>query len=207
MKFPDFYAEVPTIHLIDPLAEFLGSIDQGKIEFTFSDFVRMAGHGCPTVAGAYLLAFHGLQALYADEIPIRGNIEVWLKKDESQGTNGVIGNLLAYVTGASGVGGFKGLLGQFSRNNSLFYSSDITHDYILKLKGQNIGVGLSYHPEIVSSDPMVRTLLDELHEDFFNIDARKQFKLIWNQRMKKILIDEFYNPELIQVTKVFNFSK
>jgi hypothetical protein len=58
--FPEFYAQAPRVTLRDPLAEFLGAARQGLIEYRYADVVRLAGHSCPTVAGAYLMALHGL---------------------------------------------------------------------------------------------------------------------------------------------------
>ena len=62
--FPAFYSEAPTIKLRDPLAQFLGAARHGVIEYRYTDVVRLSGHSCPTVAGAYLMALHGLRALY-----------------------------------------------------------------------------------------------------------------------------------------------
>ena len=39
----------------DPLARFLGAAEDGVIEYTYADTVKLAGHSCPTVASAYLM--------------------------------------------------------------------------------------------------------------------------------------------------------
>ena len=76
MAFPDFFADIPPITLRDPLAELLGAAEGGLIEYHFADAVKLAGHSCPTVAGAWLMTVRALRALYGDEIPLRGNLAV-----------------------------------------------------------------------------------------------------------------------------------
>lgn len=51
--YPDFFADVPTISLHDPLAEFLGATRDGVLQYGYLDALRLAGHSCPTVASAY----------------------------------------------------------------------------------------------------------------------------------------------------------
>ena len=71
MNTPDFFNQVPTITMYDPLSKLLGAVDDGMITYSYVDAVKLAGHSCPTVAGAYLMALHGIKALYEDEIPVR----------------------------------------------------------------------------------------------------------------------------------------
>ncbi|MHB8425520.1 MAG: hypothetical protein ACYDB9_10305 [Gammaproteobacteria bacterium] len=42
----------------------------------FFDAVRLTGHSCPTVARAFLMTRAALGALYADKLPVRGEIQV-----------------------------------------------------------------------------------------------------------------------------------
>ena len=53
---PDFFAAVPAIVVADPLAALLGAAEGGRLEYRYADAVRLAGHSCPTVAGAWLMA-------------------------------------------------------------------------------------------------------------------------------------------------------
>src|SRR5690606_11154863 len=75
MAFPAFFAQAPRIALHDPLAQLLGASDDGLIEYGYEDAVRLAGHSCPTVAGAWLMTVRALRALYPDAPPQRGDIE------------------------------------------------------------------------------------------------------------------------------------
>lgn len=88
IQFPDFFAEVPTLTLRDPLAAFLGVSKSGIITYSYADAVKLAGHSCPTVSGAYLMVRSGLTYLYGDELPERGGIEVYLREPREQGVTG-----------------------------------------------------------------------------------------------------------------------
>jgi hypothetical protein len=57
----------PCLTVHDPLAELLGAGD-GTWTYTFDDAVRLAGHACPTVAGAYVTAVQAVLKGAADAI-------------------------------------------------------------------------------------------------------------------------------------------
>ena len=76
MQTPSFFNDAPTIEMTDPLADFLGAITDGQITYNYVDAVKLAGHSCPTVAGAYLMTKLALAHLYGEEAPVRGNIQV-----------------------------------------------------------------------------------------------------------------------------------
>ena len=109
MTFPDFFNDAPVICLRDPLADLLGAAADGVIEYRYEDVVRLAGHSCPTVAGAYLSARIALRSLYADAMPERGGITVHMPSPETEGTTGVVAQVLTLLTGATAQGGFKGI--------------------------------------------------------------------------------------------------
>ena len=63
MTLPDFFNQAPKITLRDPLAQFLGATPDGLLTYAYEDAVKLCGHSCPTVAGAYLMVLKGVQAL------------------------------------------------------------------------------------------------------------------------------------------------
>ena len=73
MKPAAYFSRITPISLHDPLAELLGATEDGIITYDFLDAVKLAGHACPTVAGAWLATVRGLRALYGDDMPVRGN--------------------------------------------------------------------------------------------------------------------------------------
>lgn len=121
MRTPAFFDAAPTITLVDPLAETLGAAEGGIIEYGYLDAVKLAGHSCPTVAGAWLMTRKALSHLYPDRLPRRGEIRVELRQALDDGVAGVIGAVAGLVTGACNEGGFKGLAGRFGRKGLLRY--------------------------------------------------------------------------------------
>lgn len=44
MTFPSFFAEAPRLRVRDPLAAFLGASEDGILDYSYEDVVRLAGH-------------------------------------------------------------------------------------------------------------------------------------------------------------------
>lgn len=197
MQFPEYYNLIEKIYLYDPLAEILGSIPDGKLEFSFSDVVRIAGHGCPTVGGAYLMTLFGLKKLYPNELPVRGMIKLSLNQKKDQGTTGVIANIVGSIIGASDEGGFKGLMGQYHRNNLISFNQDFIGNLQLERLDTHQKVILEYHPEIVPGNPKSSILLEKILIQSATQEEKNDFAELWNLRLKKIMVDEFNNPNLI----------
>ena len=122
MNHPAFYDQAPRIVMRDPLAAFLGATDDGMLEYRYIDAVALAGHSCPTVAGAYLMARTALRALYPDEPAERGGIAVRMPAAENEGVTGVIAQVLTLITGAAASNGFHGIGGRFARQSLLQFA-------------------------------------------------------------------------------------
>ena len=60
MKPAPYFSQIAPISLYDPLADLLGATENGVITYEFLDAVKLAGHACPTVAGAWLATVRGL---------------------------------------------------------------------------------------------------------------------------------------------------
>ncbi|HSW24447.1 MAG TPA: hypothetical protein VLJ62_16920, partial [Burkholderiaceae bacterium] len=73
MQTPVFFDRVPPIVVRDSLAQMLGAAQGGIIEYRYLDAVKLAGHSCPTVAGAWLMTRAALARLYP------GQACCWLK--------------------------------------------------------------------------------------------------------------------------------
>jgi hypothetical protein len=61
MNYPKFYDKVEHIILQDNLSGFLGSSEGGIIDFSYLDMVKVAGHSCVVISGAYLMTLKGLK--------------------------------------------------------------------------------------------------------------------------------------------------
>lgn len=186
MNTPTFYA-TSSIKLYEPLYDLFGVNKNAHVEFTFEDAVKIAGHACPTVAGAFLLAYHGARKLYEGETPIRGSFQLLFKEDESVGVTGVISTIMGSILGASGIGGFKGLGGQFARNNRVLYNQSISSQVAILRTDTNAIVYLDYHPELIPLHQETSQLLSKILNDQATLSEKSTFQKLWNQRLEAIL--------------------
>src|SRR3990172_3628202 len=124
--FRDFMKEVRSIRFKEPLAETLGAFqEEGTVlDYTFIDAVKMAGHACPTVAGAYLVCQKAMEALYPGETPVRGEITITVYGEPDEGVYGVMGQVFSFITGAAPATGFRGLGPRFRRKDLLKFSQN-----------------------------------------------------------------------------------
>ena len=188
MKYPDFFDKVPSIDLQDPLSAFLGAFEEGKLQITYLECVKLAGHSCPTVAGAYLMALHGLKTLYGTELPQRGNIHVSMRDGEAEGVTGVICNVISFIAGANGTSGFKGLNGNMARNNLVSYNIPMEGEVKLTRKDTNQSVALSYDSSMIPADPMMQPLMGKCMQGVATPEEKKEFGRLWQARVEKILL-------------------
>lgn len=196
MAFPSFFDDVPPITLRDPLAAFLGAAEGGLIEYRFADAVRLAGHSCPTVAGAWLMTTRALKALYGDATPERGGISVAFGDRQDSGVTGVIASIATLLTGAAGSGGFKGLGGRFSRRDLLRFDVDGVAEirFSRRDNGASVQVGLDLSP--VGGDPRMGALLPALLSGQAGEAEARLFGELWQDRVRRILIDHHDDPRL-----------
>ncbi|PTB88062.1 hypothetical protein C9925_00535 [cyanobacterium G8-9] len=147
MEYQAFFDEIKPIKLHDELAKFVGVNETGILEISYLDIVKTAGHSCGTVAGAYLCAEAGLQSLFGDELPHRGEILVELKRAPKEENAGVVGCVLSNITGATTDYGFGGIpTGEYNRRGTLFYEANIDTDIRLTRMDTDESVGINYHP-------------------------------------------------------------
>lgn len=197
MKTPPFFDDVRTITLADPLADFLGAAEGGLIEYTYRDAVKLAGHSCPTVAGAYLSAMKALEHLYPGATPERGAIKVSFRDPLDSGVTGVMANIATLITGATQDNGFKGIAGKFDRRNLLFFSAPIGGEIRFERTDTGAGATTAYHPEIVPPETAMRELMQLILAGVAGAEERKEFGRLWQERVKRILIDHIDDPRLV----------
>lgn len=200
MGFPDFYAAVPRIVLRDPLAEFLGAAEGGLIEYGYADAVRLAGHSCPTVAGAYLLTHRALRHLYGAATPERGGLRVDFRDGQGSGVTGVMASVVTLLTGAAGVAGFKGIAGRFSRRDLLAFDAAIAGEVRFTRVDSGARVTATLQLAGVPADPGMPALLQDLLAGTADAETARAFGALWQERVRRILIEHFDDPELVTLT-------
>lgn len=152
MKYPDFFDTVETIKLQDDLSKFLGTFEDGLVEFSYLDIVKSAGHSCPTVSGAYLMTLVGLKGLYKGELPKRGEIFVSFKEDVNEGVAGVIANVVTQITGATATTGFKGINGEFARHSLMEFNANIQSSVKFQRLDNGQSVEVIYNPSSIDGN-------------------------------------------------------
>lgn len=201
MNYPTFFNEIDTIELYDDLGEFLGAPADGKVTISYEDCVKFAGHSCPTVAGAYLMTLRGLQELYGDTLPQRGSILVSSKASEIEGVSGVVGNVVSYIVGASGVGGFKGMMGHFSRDNLIKYDADIPLAIRLTRLDTNESVDVAIDSSSVPGNPAMKPLMAKSLQGLASQEEKNEFKKLWQQRVEAMLLNDALWEQMITIQK------
>lgn len=191
MTYPDFFNKIETIKLQDDLASFLGVFDEGIIEFSYVDLVKTAGHSCPTVLGAYLMTSEALKVLYKDVLPKRGQIEVSFNEKQTQGVTGVIANVISNITGACSDYGFKGIMGNFNRNELLKFEENLGEVTIRfkRLDTQKV-VNVLYNASIVPSDPNTPILMQKIIQGLASKEEKKEFGELWQKRVELISLNK-----------------
>ena len=197
MAFPEFFTRIPAITVRDPLAGLLGAAEDGLIEYRFADAVKLAGHSCPTVAGAWLMTVRGLRALYGDAIPERGNIAVALHETVDSGVAGVIASVATLLTGAAGDGGFKGLGGRHVRRGLLKFGVSGSAGMSFTRLDTKVAVNCIFQPGAVLPSPRLGELLPAVIHGTASAAEIRLFGELWQDRVERILIDHGNDPALV----------
>ena len=197
MSHPAFFDQAPVITVYDALAEFLGASDDGLLTYRYIDAVRLAGHSCPTVAGAYLMARRALQLLYPGDTPERGGLQVRFTASIEDGVAGVIGSVIGLVTGVAGPGGFKGIGHHFRRQNLMVFGHPAEGEVRFDRLDNDTSVQLSLNANRVAADPRTNVLLRKILSGEAAKPEAAEFAQLWQDRVRRILLEHADDPELI----------
>lgn len=200
MNYPDFYDAVPGISLYDPLAEFLGAVEGGILQYGYLDAVKLAGHSCPTVASAYCATRQALAALYPDKMPVRGDIKVEFSQEITSGVTGVIANVVSMLTGVTSDTGFKGLAGRFDRRKKLCFSVEMHGEMRFTRLDTNQSVDAISNLQLVPSSPRVSALIAACISNTATPQEIAEFRQLWQERVRSILLEHGDDPEVFVIT-------
>ena len=197
MHTPAFFDQVPPIVVHDALAQTLGAVHDGLIEYRYVDAVKMAGHSCPTVAGAWMMTRAALGRLYPGQTPHRGELRVELREAQDAGVAGVIASVASLVTGAAGSGGFKGLAGRFARQGLLRFGVPLRGEMRFTRLDDGRSVEVSHHMEAVPRPAELRGLMQAALEPRADGARREAFAQSWQDGVRAVLVDHADDPGLI----------
>ena len=201
MDYPDFFSKAPTITLRDPLAAFLGASKSGVMTYAYADAVKLAGHSCATVAGAYLMVRNGLSHLYDGEMPERGGVEVYMRDSRDRGTTGVIAAVATLLTGAAPETGFGGIGAhrRFTRRDLLHFDAPIDGLLALRRCDNGRGVVLDLETAVVPAATEMQILLPRVMAEQADEDEQARFAALWQARVEQMLVKHADDPDLVQI--------
>lgn len=188
----NFFDEVEPILLEEPLGVFLGALPENeKLVFKYADAVKLAGHSCPAVAGAYKITAIALKALYGSEVPARGEIEVEIAGKPTDLAYGPMSQVISYITGAWGPTGFKGLKGQFARANKLLFDEENFQFNTFTFKRTDTGkaVRIRYNPDAAPTDPRMAELMPKALAGAATDEEKRLFADLWQDKVRSILLE------------------
>jgi hypothetical protein len=195
-----FFEDIEPIRLREPLAETLGAFQaEGTVlEYTITDVLKMAGHSCPTVSGAYLVCQEALKKLYPGDIPVRGEIAVTVHGEPDECVFGVMGQVFGYVTGAAPLTGFKGLGPRFKRKDLLRFAPQTKRSGVMIFEfkrlynGQNVLV--EFLPDRIPFPDEKARRLGQLLEKVIWEAAKKEevreFQDLWMEKVRLRLVEK-----------------
>ena len=192
MKYPKFFDE-HKITMKEPLGDVLGAFEDGIVNYTYLDVVKLSGHSCPTVSSTFAMISVGLNKLYGNDLPIRGDIKVTIQGAKEDGAVGVIANVASYITGACDEGGFKGFGGKSSRNNLLKFNSNIDAEIILSSVSKGNSVTLSANLDKVETPKKLNYYTQKVFSKNASDDEKKMFALLWQEKVKNVLATDIVN--------------
>ena len=182
MSYPKFFDEIEHIVLRDELSDFLGSTEDGIIDISYPEIVKMSGHSCGVTSGTYLMALKGLKELFGTETPKRGEIKVELRGTLADNT-GVMAMVMMNITGATTDIGFMGIQGKYNRRGLLFFGANIQSDVRFTRLDTNESVEVSYTPGKAVSPGNI--LMSAIGPDATE-ESRRTFPVRWQEMVKTI---------------------
>ncbi len=193
MKYPSFYDNVEPFVLQDALSDFLGATQDGIIEINYLDCVKLAGHSCPTVAGAYILAKIALKKLYGQDMGQRSQIKIEFKEAKEHQVTGVIGSVLGFILGAGDSGGFTGIGGKFNRRDLLKYGAEDVKGMVRFTRLDNgKSLTLTLNTSAVPGNPNMKLLMQKTLTGQASSEEAQEFKKLWQSRVEYMLT----NPQI-----------
>lgn len=201
MTFPPFFAQAPRLRVRDPLAAFLGASEGGILDYGYEDVVRLTGHSCPAVAGAYLMVLHALAYLYDDEVPERGGIEVFMRDEPDQGTTGVQASVATLLTGAAAETGFGGIgpARRFARHGLLRFGAEIDGVMALRRRDTGEGVVVDIDTGAVPHAAAMAVVMPRAIAGEGDAAELGSFAALWQDRVRRMLIEHADDPKLIHL--------
>ena len=114
---------------------------------------------------------------------------------------GVISNCISLVVGSAAEGGFKGLNGNFARNNRLFFASGIGGEVRMTRLDNGETITMNYNPSSIKPDPEMFPLMEKIMQGVASSEEKKEFGKLWQKRVEDILSNPIKWLDLVEFVK------
>jgi hypothetical protein len=212
----EYITEVPPIMLIDPYFQIFGQ-SQEPVPYYYAEAVKLAGHSCGAVSGAWTITRKALEALYPNgEVPVRGQIAVEAPGAEDEWYVGVFGEVISFITGAAPKTGFIGAeFGQtddvFVRQNKMVYTEEPTGtlppkmEWIFTRTDNGAKVGVIFNLAVITplATPERVAMGKKMAAGEATAEEEADYYAYWNDRAKFVLdnadsLDGFFTVNIYQ---------
>lgn len=168
------------INVYEPFAKFLlGTPEEYEFKISILDVVKFAGHACPSMIGAFLIAKTAVAELFPEtKTCVRGLVRVEIANGIDQGPTGPMANVFSMIFGSWEKSGFPGLNGNFVRKDLLRYNVP------------NVPQG-HFRFQNTETLKIIDILYDHSRVQIPYTTAGLPFQILWRHKIKTIL----QNPE------------
>ncbi len=173
--------------------------------FKYTDAVKMAGHSCAAVSGAYKVTLEALKHLYGDDTPVRGDVKVTIKGKPTDLAYGPMSQVISLITGAATETGFHGLGGRYGRYNLLQFDEDNfeVNTFIFERIDTGKKVKVVYNPQALPENPRMGEVAGATISGSASEAEREEFFSLWQGKVKKILLESDAYPGLLEITELY----
>lgn len=140
--------------------------------------------------------------LYPDKLPEHGRIAVHMPSPETEGTTGVVAQVLTLLTGAATQGGFKGIGGRFARNELLSFATHTgENDSAVRFERLDTGVAVAvrFDASRIPADESQRERMQAVIQNRETPEQQVEFARLWQIRVRRILLEHADDPALISI--------
>ncbi len=204
-----FFEEIEPIKVKELFAVALGAMDKDELFiYTYEDAVKLAGHSCLAVSGAYRLTQIALKRLYGDGIPLRGGMAVTFKGGVEDRVNGPISQVVTFITGAAAENGFHGFGGgKYKRRNLLKFDENSQPpenaicSVIFKRIDNGKAVEVTYSKYMLPNNPKISDLMPLAISGKGTDEQINEFGNLWHERVKMVLMDDLEGMFVVNEVK------
>jgi hypothetical protein len=207
----DYIDKVLPILMKEPFLELLGQTDT-TVPYTYQEAVKLTGHSCGAVAGAWTITRKALEALYPGTSPVRGQIRVIMPGSEDEWYVGVFGEVISYITGAAPQTGFPGAeFGRaYKRRNLMIYKEQpsktppVKTPWIFERMDNGTKVGVRYDLNKIKPPitPERAEMGTKVADGLASREETAEWRVYWNDRARFVLENADTLPGFFVVEKL-----